>query len=293
MNKPNLVTISISSAPDIPPFLFLMSSPITRHQPPPGTGPSQPSQELLYPADVPSLSHAERARTICALSPSATLCTLSEDGDPYGSLVLTAVLPDGDAALLVSEMAEHTKNLRRDPRCSLLIAEDGCGNPLARGRITLVGRAAVEDSPGTDCRDAFLKRNPSAVRYADFSDFAVWRISVTKARYIGGFGRMSFLDIDSWQEARPDALAVDDRASELISTLNACPDSSSVALHFSYAQTVKKAIVQRVDQYGIEFDAETELGLRPIRVPFPRRAVSVSDAESLFSELRATACRSS
>lgn len=263
-----------------------MSSPVTRHQPPPGGGPSQPSQELLYSPDIPSLSHAERARTLCALAPSATLCTLSDGGHPYGSLVLTAVLPDGDAALLISEMAEHTRNLRRDPRCSLLVAEDAGGNPLARGRVTLVGRAVVEDSPSTACRDTFLKKNPGAIRYVNFGDFAVWRVVVTKARYIGGFGRMSFLSMDSWREARADTVAVGEDATELVARLNTQGGVASLAQHFSYAKSVQTATIRGVDQYGIELDAETELGPRPIRVAFSRTATSVSDAEALCSELR-------
>ena len=43
--------------------------------------------------------------------------------------------------LLISALAEHTRNLRADPRCSLLVAEEGDGNPLARGRVTLLGEA--------------------------------------------------------------------------------------------------------------------------------------------------------
>ena len=56
---------------------------------------------------------------------------------------------------LISTMAEHTRNLQRDPRASLLVAESGSEDPLANGRVTLLGPCAqVEDGGGA--RAAFL-----------------------------------------------------------------------------------------------------------------------------------------
>jgi heme iron utilization protein len=269
----------------------MSSSPIRRHKPPPSSTPSSASskQDLLYDPDIPSLSHAERARTLAEQAPDATLCTLDRDGVPYGSLVVYAVhAVSGDAVLLISEMAEHTKNLRADARCSLLIAEPGGGNPLARGRVTLTGRAEIVDTPGTDYRDAFLRKNPTALRYADFGDFSVWRIEVAGVRYIGGFGRMSWVGLDSWKTARADALALD--ADKLVRTLNSsetrkCGSLAAVAQASSFAREVSCATVTGVDMYGLEFAAETEHGLRPIRVAFRRPACGAGDADVLISDL--------
>jgi hypothetical protein len=141
----------------------------TRHQPPPSaanassaSGAKSPSQELLYDPAIPTLSHAERARTIAASAADATLCTLSPDGFPYGSVVLTAIHDSGDPVLLISEMAEHTKNLHGERRCSLLIREAGPSNVLARGRVTLVGNARRVDKP-TDIGDCFLRRGSTRI----------------------------------------------------------------------------------------------------------------------------------
>jgi heme iron utilization protein len=265
----------------------------TRHQPPvssagdsAASGSNSSSQELLYDPSIPSLSHAERARTICALASDATLCTLAQDGTPYGSVVLYAIHDSGDAVLLVSEMAEHTKNLHRDQRCSLLVRETGNANVLASGRVTLVGKAELIPRP-TDLSGCFLKKNPAARQYADFGDFNCWRILVTSVRYIGGFGRMSWVGIESWRLAREDAISIG-AVDGLISALNEpemCLKVAGIAKHFSFANTVTSASVTAIDQYGFEARCETEHGVRPIRVAFTRKAESVNDVHALIDYL--------
>src|SRR5687767_11201360 len=82
--------------------------------------------EPLYDVDVPTPMHAERARTLVAQIATGTLCTLALEpqGYPYGSLV-TVAFDKGNPIFLISRLAEHTKNLERDPRASLLVAEGG------------------------------------------------------------------------------------------------------------------------------------------------------------------------
>ena len=62
------------------------------------------------------------------------------------------------------------------------------GDPLQGARVTLFGKAEkVEDEA---VRRRFLARHPEAAFYADFPDFAFWRLEVEGAHYIGGFGRI-------------------------------------------------------------------------------------------------------
>lgn len=106
-------------------------------------------QDLLYDAETPAPSHAERARTLVAACRHGTLCTLTREpaGYPYGSVVSLAV-HDGAPLFLISALAEHTKNLTVDRRCSLLVAEStspqaprtSSGDILALGRVTILGQ---------------------------------------------------------------------------------------------------------------------------------------------------------
>jgi putative heme iron utilization protein len=147
-------------------------------------------------------THAERARTLVAARGDGALSTIARDpaGFPYGSHVLYALVGERPV-FLISGLAEHTKNLEADPRASLLVIEGGRAGDdvLALGRVTLLGtcvrveRALVED--------AFLARHPDAKGYASFKDFGYWALEVVSARYVGGFGRMSWIAAVDWQQA--------------------------------------------------------------------------------------------
>ena len=69
-------------------------------------------------------------------------------GRPYVSLVATACDMDASPILLLSDLAQHTKNLAAGPSVSLLF-EDVAGHPdpLAGPRLTLLGRAERRDDP--------------------------------------------------------------------------------------------------------------------------------------------------
>jgi putative heme iron utilization protein len=121
------------------------------------------------------------------------LATLDRSsGHPYASLVTVATDAAGEPLLLVSRLAIHTQNLERDARASLLVDASGSdGDPLAGGRVSVIGRAVRLD-PGADAteRRRFLARHPAAEGYAGFADFAFWRLVVERAHYVGGFGRI-------------------------------------------------------------------------------------------------------
>src|SRR6186997_2813737 len=115
--------------------------------------PSGRMAEPLYDVTIPTPTHAERARTLVARIPTGTLCTLAlePEGYPYGSFV-TVAFDEGDPVFLISGLAEHTKNLERDARASLLVAESGADDPLANGRVTMLGLCRRVDGDGGSAR---------------------------------------------------------------------------------------------------------------------------------------------
>lgn len=128
----------------------------------------------------------------------ATLATLlAETGEPYGSLVLIACDHAARPLLLISDLADHTKNLKADARASLLIdATAGLAEPLTGARAGLQGR--IERLPDGAERDALLARyvarHPSAALYVGFSDFALHRLTPTRAHLVAGFGRIHWIE---------------------------------------------------------------------------------------------------
>ena len=67
--------------------------------------PTRDAQEPLYDVNIPTPTHAERARTLVAQISTGTLCTLAlePDGYPYDSFVTVAV-DNGNPIVLISRL---------------------------------------------------------------------------------------------------------------------------------------------------------------------------------------------
>ena len=125
------------------------------------------------------------------LRAAGTLAT-SAAGQPFASLVTPACAPDLSVLLLLSELSEHTRHLRAEPRCSLLVSGPAeSANPQTAPRLTLTGLATPEPDPALKAR--WLAMHPYARLYADFGDFALWRIRPAAALFVGGFARATRL----------------------------------------------------------------------------------------------------
>ena len=119
---------------------------------------------------------------------SASLGTIGEDGSPYVSLV--AVVDDGGGRplLLLSGLAEHTRNLKLRSKASMLIA--GEGTTMDRARVTLTGEVVwLEGVEAVRAKETFVAANAEAKVWAALPDFAPARLEVRGVRYVGGFAR--------------------------------------------------------------------------------------------------------
>jgi putative heme iron utilization protein len=230
---------------------------------------AEPASTFL-PADR-TPSHAERCRTLAARARHGTLCTLAREpeGFPFGSLVALACDGAGRPLLLLSELAEHTRNLHASPAASILVtASKGVADdPLAHARATLVGTCAKIGEDG-DARDAFLAQHPEAASYASFKDFAMYRLEPTGVRYVGGFGRMSWVGPDEYASAEPDPLAAHE-----VGILQHMNDDHHDAV-LAYARALAgvadatRAVMIAIDRYGFDVLAVTPAGERRARIAF-------------------------
>ncbi len=132
-------------------------------------------------------------RGLMRASDRAALATSLGDGTPYASLVLLALDLDATPLLLLSDLAEHSRNIARDPRVSLLIeGTGGLVDPLTGPRASLLGRAEVAKNARLMTR--FTARHPSAAGYAGFADFKLYRLTVERAHLVAGFGRIRWVE---------------------------------------------------------------------------------------------------
>ncbi len=112
-------------------------------------------------------------------------------GAPYASLVLVAADVDASPLLLLSDLAQHSRNIAFDPRVCLLFDGTEGDERLDGPRLSVLGQAEMVSSPHALAR--FTARHPSSVRYAGFADFRLYRIAVERGHLVAGFGRIEWL----------------------------------------------------------------------------------------------------
>ena len=138
-----------------------------------------------------------RAFEILEAESEAALASL-EDGAPFTSAVgylYEKPLREksaGQIYLLLSDLARHTKNIKKNPNVSLLVVSREKSAPIhEKERMTLQGKiAAVADKEKqTGLKTAYLKIFPRAEIFFTLPDFRFYQLAVSEIHWIGGFGR--------------------------------------------------------------------------------------------------------
>ncbi|MDO9354765.1 MAG: pyridoxamine 5'-phosphate oxidase family protein [Solirubrobacteraceae bacterium] len=236
----------------------------------PGSGPlvAAPSHEVPPAA---TRSPAEEARTLVDSQIAGSLASLSDDGTPWASIVTYGATAKGEPVLVLSSMAEHGRNLQREPRCSIVIAEpveDGV-DPLDRARVTLAGRIVDVDGEEADSAiEAHAENFPHARAYARYGDFTTYVLKVERVRWVGGFARMGTVEAADYAAAEPDPTwpgVADARAH-----LNADHADALVlwARTLGGYDDAATATCEAIDRYGVDLKVVTPRGPASARVAF-------------------------
>lgn len=139
------------------------------------------------------MSVALEARRLLRKNRFGMLATLSKkfSGHPFGSITPYILDHEARPVILISTLAEHTKNIENDSRVSLLVHEAG-NNVQAEARITVLGNCArMQDQEQVKTR--YLRYFPNAEGYFATHDFFFYCIAPIMIRYIGGFGEIHWI----------------------------------------------------------------------------------------------------
>ena len=146
------------------------------------------------------------ARLLVRHSTVGVVSTLSKNlqGYPFGSVTPFISDSDGTLYMYISDIAQHARNLYHDSRMSVVVFDHkGSGDQNESGRVTLVGDAQIVTS--TDKQQAMLARYvlrfPEAKSYVQAHDFNMWQVDIKRVRYIGGFGKIFWLEKEEWRSA--------------------------------------------------------------------------------------------
>lgn len=229
-----------------------------------------------------SVDKAQAARIILRKCLKASLGTIDRrDGSPYVSLVLVATDGAGAPVLLLSKLAEHTKNLNKCTRASLLFDDTGeIDDALTGGRLSVTGRLEMTSAP--ECARRFLARHEEATLYAEFGDFSYYKLEIERGHYVAGFGAIHGLERDDLivDEASARALMSDEEG--IVAHMNS--DHADV-VHLM-AGTLGGDVelewrLTGVDREGCDLRA----GWRSLRQSFTNPVTDSNEARKAFIEL--------
>lgn len=228
---------------------------------------------MMADGDNADVSPATEARLLLRGARAGTLAT-QRDGQPFAGLVTPATAPDLSVLMLLSDLSEHTRHLRADPRCAVMVTGDAAdANPQTAPRCTISGRAGI--TADAALRSRWLALHPYAALYFDFSDFNLWRLEIAEASFVGGFARAFRLPS---AKLRPDPEAVAAVVAAAHSIMAHCNDDHAPALARIAGNAPGAWRMVAVDVDGCDLAA----GERVRRVDW---AAPVRDADGVRTEL--------
>jgi putative heme iron utilization protein len=227
-----------------------------------------------------ALALGQEARLFVRNHQNGVLSTLSKrlDGFPFGSVSPYVLDHEGHPVILISTLAEHTKNIDADPRVSLIVHP--CAEDMqAAGRVTLVARAEpLPDKAAFGAR--YLRYLPQAEGYFAMHDFHFYRLRVEDVRFIGGFGKIHWIRPERYAPPAAPALAAAEEG--ILAHMNAdhAHNLREYCRHVHGAEVLDAAMVG-IDCDGFDVRADTHV----LRFNFPEPVLDAEAARAALVEL--------
>jgi putative heme iron utilization protein len=229
-------------------------------------------------ADNEARSRARAARMLVRRHRSGVLSShsLKFAGYPYGSALPHATDHAGRPVVLISQLAEHTRNLEADARASLIVCESGA-DLQAQPRVTVLGTThPVADAARIERR--YLRFYPEHAQYLTIGGFRFFALEPFQVRYIQGFGGLHWIAGESY--LAPEALR--DAEEEILAHMNRDhPDALR-----AYCRHVHDVDAQDPQMVGFDCDGfDVRAGERLLRFDFAEPVLDAGQARAALVEL--------
>jgi len=227
-----------------------------------------------------SQDKTRHARALLLAQRHGVLATLSVEvpGYPFGSVTPYALDTEGAPLILISTIAQHTKNILADPRVSLTVHDATAADPQAGARLTWIGDAAMVPDQETAAHARYRAYFPHTSDYSKTHDFALYRIQLKRARFIGGFGRIYWLEAGELRLPNPFAVT----EPGIVEHMNKDHAHNLVAYCKAFKGiTPTEAVMQGIDADGFDVLADG----RPLRFTFDQPIATPEEARMAMVKL--------
>jgi heme iron utilization protein len=226
------------------------------------------------------LEKAVTARRLLNQQSVGVLSTQSVDveGYPFGSIVPYTLNYDGEPVMLISDLAQHTRNIKQNNKVSLTVFDRCADDPQAGSRLTWIGDAELINQADAEIRSRYLRYLPAAESYFETHDFAFYCVHLRRARFIGGFGQIFWVEKDDMLLQNPF------RKTEAGIVKHMNLDHERALRH--YCKAFKGIEVQAVAMTGIDSEGFDLLADgRKLRIDFDAPIYTTEEARATLARL--------
>lgn len=168
--------------------------------------------------------------------------SLDLEGYPFGSVVSYCLSDTLEPLMLLSTLAQHTKNLTKDNKVSLTVFDSSLPDIQAKARLTYIGEVLVTENEKDKLK--YQTYFPNAKDYFEFGDFKLYKIQLKKIRFIEGFGKIFWVEPTEFFLENP-LLPVETR---IINHMNQDHENSII----DYCNWFKKLVVTKAKLVGMD-----------------------------------------
>ncbi len=197
------------------------------------------------------------AKTLVRQQHSGVLSTHSQSvqGYPFGSVVPYFMTTEGNLIIYISQIAQHTRNIKGNTKVSMTMFDSGQNDSQAAGRVTLLGDAELIDNE--DVTAQYLRLFPQAKGYQQTHDFMFYQIKAERIRYIGGFGKIFWINKSDWLSL---AEQWHHASNEIVQHMNDDhQDAMSLIVAHQFGLRAKKVIMLSAFFEGVHIQADDHI----------------------------------
>ena len=155
-------------------------------------------KEAKYNYKAINLLHSSR---------SGILSTISKKNKnyPFGSFATFVTARDRTIYFYFSDIAQHTINLKENPKACLTISKSISNEDVQNSqRLSLMGNIkSIKESNKEYCKNKFHEFFPESKKYMNFHGFNFYQLEINSIRWIGGFGKIAWLETEDWKSKDP------------------------------------------------------------------------------------------
>ena len=204
--------------------------------------------------------------------------SIDVEGYPFGSIAPYTLSYAGEPIILISDIAQHTRNIKHNNKVSLTVFDSQADDPQSGSRLTWIGDAQPVDASDINTRDRYLRYFPLAESYFQTHDFSFYRVGLRRARFIGGFGEIYWIEPEAMLQKNP----FSETESGIVEHMNR--DHQQALFH--YCKSFGRAGVESVTMTGIDSEGFDLLAdNRKLRIDFETAIHTSEEARAALVKL--------